>query len=516
MATKYLTLAASGLAYALSYDEPDGLPTAPSEYSVPSYSLPTGGTTYECNLSADFTTALASAVAGDVIVLKAGFTYQGNFTVPVTDGSDWLYIISDSMASLPAEGTRVTGSDATYMPAIRSATYENPPLTIPRGATKVRIVGCQITSAHSNTSNIQYGLVRVGYGGSGTADNIVLDRCYIHAQAGADTYDGVVFYTVTNYALIDSNVSSIHSTGADESHGIHVYTAEGPGLIHNNYVEAAGQNIFIGDNSVSNVPKDITITKNHCFKPFTWWTLHPTYDSSTWKVKNIIEWKACSRCLCEGNVFEHNWEQSQTGVAVLFTPRGGAIADIHFKNNMILDVQSAWNINDADVTNDRILIENNLAFTTDTFTTYKLPDYFFFIAGTPGSQNDITIRHNTGVFIKAGANWHYGIIYFEGTADATTRLTFQDNLATHGSYGVFGDGGYEDDAAFARFCTEYTFDHNAQLSSPSAGGFTDTTFDNIPSDFALTGASSYHNAGSDGTDLGANMTQLASAISGVR
>ncbi|PYX23748.1 MAG: hypothetical protein DMG87_04895, partial [Acidobacteria bacterium] len=55
-------------------------------------------------------TALNNAQCGDTIALQAGATFSGSFTLPAKacDDQHWITIRTSALASLPAEGTRIT------------------------------------------------------------------------------------------------------------------------------------------------------------------------------------------------------------------------------------------------------------------------------------------------------------------------------------------------------------------------------------------------------------------------
>src|SRR5438876_627593 len=70
---------------------PPGGPTDPALPTLLStqYSPPTGAT-INVPAGGNFQTALNNAQPGDQIVLAAGATYTGNFTLPVKTGSSWI------------------------------------------------------------------------------------------------------------------------------------------------------------------------------------------------------------------------------------------------------------------------------------------------------------------------------------------------------------------------------------------------------------------------------------------
>src|SRR3989449_378850 len=101
-------------------------PELPRVYLDTTYALPTGPT-ITVPPGGDFQAALNSAQPGSVIVLTAGATYAGNFTLPNKTGTGWIYIQSSALSSLPAPGTRVSPAQASLMPRLLD-TSGNPAL----------------------------------------------------------------------------------------------------------------------------------------------------------------------------------------------------------------------------------------------------------------------------------------------------------------------------------------------------------------------------------------------------
>ena len=61
-------------------------------------------------------TALNTAQPGDVLMLDAGATFTGNFTLPVKSGASYITIRSSAAdALLPATGVRITPAHATLL-----------------------------------------------------------------------------------------------------------------------------------------------------------------------------------------------------------------------------------------------------------------------------------------------------------------------------------------------------------------------------------------------------------------
>ncbi len=501
------------------------LPELPRVQVDTTYSLPTGGQTWIVNAGDNLQTILDAAQPGDVVQLEAGATFQGNFIVRPKIGDGWIYVVSSSLSQLPSSGTRVSAADAVNMPKLIAPDYSNPAIVVQQGVSKIRFVGIDITTTHTNTNVMQYGLVRVGIGGSGqaAADNIHFDRCFVHGTPTGGVRDGFVTYRATNFALIDSYLKDFH-TVTDESHGIQIYTSQGPTKIANNYIEVAGINVFVGDNGVDNIPADLEIVGNHLFKPLSYKQDDPSYAGTPWRVKNLIEFKAATRALIEGNLLENVWAEVQDGNAFVFTPRGGIVSDMTIRNNVVRKFVHGMMLNSADVILERVLIENNLFY--DAFDV-PTSQYAFRMAGGPGKANDFTIRHNTFMPNTQVS----GFINFYGSSPGEiTRLAVHDNLFTHGSYGVIGNNRAQDCPRYPSTCqitTSITMSwlmrlaslyqpqanwDNWQLpSSVAAVGFTDTTFDEI-GDFRLSVTSAYYQAGTDGEDIGVNVDAILAAL----
>jgi hypothetical protein len=235
---------------------------------------------------ADLQAAINDAEPGDVILLRAGETFTGNFLLKAKTSSATAYITirSDAAdASLPAPGVRLVPEGKPGANVRRSAlarlvgqgaSYKSTPVirTSP-GAHHYRLQFLEI----DGTGNVGYEtLVQLGENTSTQATaassphHFELDRIYLHGHASKGMKRGVAL-DCRDAVLRDSYISDIKSLA--DAQAIAVFNGAGPFTILNNYLEASGENVLFGgaDPKTPNlVPSNITIRQNHFIKPLAW------------------------------------------------------------------------------------------------------------------------------------------------------------------------------------------------------------------------------------------------------
>jgi len=495
-------------------------PELPGELVDASYS-PLSGQRIHVPAGGNLQAAINAAQPGDTIELEAGAVFSGNFTLPRKSTTGWIHIQSSGYATLPEPGRRASPLDASSMPRIVTPNTA-PVFKTQPGASQYRFVGLNIGATLQNQSATVFNLLDFGSDSTSAADlpsDLIVDRCYIHGNANANVRRGVALNSVRS-AVVDSFIDDIHERGAD-AQAIGGWTGPGPYLIENNFLAAATENIMFGGSppGIANlVPQDIVIRDNHLFKPLRWKTGDPSFDGNDWSIKNSFELKNARRVLVEGNVFENNWADSQSGFAILLTVRGedgkapwSAVQDVTFQYNIIKNSDHGLNMlayDDAATSQQtsRILIAQNY--------WDQVGGRLFQIVNTPaGGTESVTIQHNTSNL--AGNQF---LILGDTLDQPNTNLVVRDNLGPAGEYGVFGGGVGSGTAALNAYA-QWTFEGNvlagANAAIYPANNFYPANFpqdigfvDPANSDFRLSPSSPYNGRATDGGDPGVDFNAL--------
>lgn len=242
----------------------------------------------------------------------------------------------------------------------------------------------------------------------------------------------------------------------------------------------------------------------------------PPSIGTHWSVKNIFELKNARRVVIDGNLFENNWVDAQSGFAILFTVRNqdGTAAwsvteDVSFTNNIVRHAAAGINILGRDDLQPsdkakRISIKNNL---------------FYDIGGAQWGGNgrflqiteteNVVVDHNT-VIHTSNIITAYGVPNLD--------FSFTNNLAPNNAFGVVGDGSTSGTTTLDRYMPSGVFKKNVIIngratiypkknyfpSSIDEVGFVDPA----AGDFRLAPSSPYKEAGTKNKDIGADLDAI--------
>ena len=492
------------------------LPTLPLTFDS-SYAAQTGRTLV-VNSGGDLQAALNQAALGDTIVLQAGATYVGPYTLPnKSSGTGWIYIQSNAYAQLPRPGGRVSPADAVNMPRLVAPANDHAIVTV-NGSHHFRFVGIEFkTTPNTYMTN----LVQLGNEDKTTStlpSHITFDRCYFNADTNVGARRGLLA-NAAYVAVTDSYFEGFRENGAD-SQAINAYNTSGPLRFINNYLSGAGENMLIGGSDSAAptlIPSDIEIRGNSFFKPLNWM-------NSGWVVKNLLELKDARRVLISNNRFENNWAAAQTGFSLLITPRNDngtakwtITEDVTVTDNTFVNIGSGVNILGTDDLHPsqrtaRILLRNN--FLSVNGLNGAQGWSFMLLAG----PRDVTIDHNTVIASKTFLFAENG----PGTTK-TDQFTLTNNIFVSPT-GLIGTGTGPGLDTLTAFFSNWTIAKNAMTSGSAssypAGNFfpasaTEIRFVDAGSgNYALSASSPYKGAGTDGQDLGASSTLTSAPMSG--
>lgn len=521
--------------------------------SVDTTYVPPGGRTIAVRKGENFQAALDAAKPGDVIVLEAGATFTGPFTLPKKSGSEWTVVRSSAPeASLPPSGTRVDPSFAKAMPKLVAAS--EPVISAAPGAHHYRFIGIEIRPDRSGSPSegpVSWPIRRIWEALSGKRASpktealpknlvllgasetsleelphyIIFDRCYIHGDPENGTRRGIAMnsrYT----AVIDSYLSDFKEVGAD-SQAISGWNGPGPFKIVNNYLEGAGENVMFGgtDPSIADlVPSDIEIRGNHFAKLLSWKKDGPVYAGTPWTIKNLLELKNARRVLIDGNLFEYNWPQAQNGFAILFTVRNqdgsapwSVVEDVTFINNVVRHTANGINIlgrdnNHPSRQTKRILIKNNLF--EDVGGTWRGGRLFQLL----DRASDVVIEHNTALQTDS--------IVLGGDGAAHAGFVFSDNIAVHNAYGIIGSGVGPGHPTLKRYFPGAVIRKNVFVGGPGRryppenffpGSLDQVGFvDRAGGNYRLGALSPYRRVATDGKDVGVDFEALCTRLAAAR
>ncbi|HKG15733.1 MAG TPA: hypothetical protein VKB12_20600, partial [Pyrinomonadaceae bacterium] len=265
-------LLTAGLALVLAQRPRRVTPQAPGSRQGPNASH-----TINVRAGGDLRRAIEQARPGDTIVLEAGVSFTGTFTLPNKGASgEWITLRSSTPDSqLPGDTERVSPAHAPLLPKLLAPGGGEAALQTAPGAHHWRLVGLEIRPSRADT--LVYDLVKLGDGSAAqdapekVPHHLILDRCLVTAFPKQTLKRGVALNSAET-SIVNSYVAGFKSAEQD-AQAVGGWNGPGPFHVVNNYLEASGENLMFGgaQPSVAGlVPSDIEVRRNHFFKPLSW------------------------------------------------------------------------------------------------------------------------------------------------------------------------------------------------------------------------------------------------------
>jgi hypothetical protein len=267
----------------------------------------------------------------------------------------------------------------------------------------------------------------------------------------------------------------------------------------------------------------------------------PIHSTGTkFSVKNNFELKDCVNCLIEGNLIEYSWQSGQAGFLMTLTPvnqSGGdysnTLQDVTVRYNKGSHGAGAWGFTTTDATThisgatERLNVSNNLF--TDISPTWGAMQYTWTVSAGEHSGLltwdgvDVTVDHNTYITTTSGPM--RADLYKSGALRRLVNFKYSNNIERRGTNGLraltpgFDLEGQTSWDKFVSgtpvFAKNVIASATGSLYPNSANNFfpneTDlqAQFVSYPTgDYRIASGSTWKNAGTDGADLGANITQI--------
>ena len=366
----------------------------------------------------DAASLTAALTQGGTIQIAPG-TYSGNFVVAVPE---------TTLIGLSPMGRRVTPADVSAW-TLTPADPLQPTLSV--HASRVRVQGLFLTSGAPDRDCVLVGSP-TATDAAAQPDDVTFESVVILAgeQGG---HRGLSAHG-SHITLIRSHIANFWEIGRD-SQAFYANNGSGPYLLEDNYLEATGENVLFGGDTVripDLVPSDITIRGNDIVKPLEWKV------TKRGSVKNLVEFKNARRVLVENNRLDGCWKDAQDGTAIVLTPRNQygdspwvTVDDVTIRGNVVRNTPDAavldilgTDYNHVSQRVRRVVIEGNLFL-----------DARSGILVTGGVSEALIIRRNTFPAIQ------YRILAFDGKGadglpQVVTPLTLEGNVFLSGEYGI--------------------------------------------------------------------------------
>lgn len=394
------------------------------------------------------------------IIITAGETFTENVILPNKVCAQYVRLRSSRLDELP-DGVRVVEADSPKMPKIIApnnsinATIRTAQAS---GTGYWALEGLEISSPASQSGALyQFTLVGLPEDSTGekqlslTPHHITIDRSWLHGVTDVEGPQRCIGAHGRNIIVKNSRIENCKYNSGGDSQGIFIQNGPGPISVVNNYIEGGSENVLIGQGpGNSAIPwlsqRNLTFLGNYFYKRRSWkfseasgvptWT--PCLDgekyrntsggqwyicnANTWSttanqsrvfVKNLFELKEGQNTRVEGNSFDGNWRDGQSGTNFLINQsdtvqlnvRGIKMVSNKWRYGQAAFGTGYFGTSTVTYTGD-ILLANNLFedLGTDLYGyagSNAGSSTFFYLAQR--NQRNIFIQHNTVVRPLTGA-----------------------------------------------------------------------------------------------------------------
>ena len=284
------------------------------------------------------------------ILVPAGFIANDPITVPARNCTNYVTVRVADLSNLP-ENVRVTRADAPKLFKInaRSASISrsHQAISISPNANYFRFIGVWI----ERSGDFKNDIIAVDTYSLSQPSHMIFDRVLID---GNGTETNRAFAPNGRYfSLLNSSILNIKAIGY-ESKAIGQWRGNGPLVVVNNRLEAASINSLIGGATVTSADQVLDgfdFRSNHVWKSPDWVVADGV--GKGYGVKNLFELKCGYNVSAIGNVFENNYQDGQSGEAILIKSSAqpeesnmyAEVRGLDFRNNKILNTRAGFNVN---------------------------------------------------------------------------------------------------------------------------------------------------------------------------
>lgn len=472
-----------------------------------------------------------NGTVGNETIIELDGTYTGQLVID-DSCANIIYRTAD-FASLPSQSTRLGDEHEEFLATITrvGSAGGDYVLGIPSGsgttgATNQIFVGVKFEVTGSYTDIID--LIRIGELNASRDTSqlpvgIGFVHCWVTASDTTEMRDGVRFDAIDSF-FVKSRFTNLDGGGEDGSTGIRCYVCARM-VFDDLYMEVESAGVFLGSNE-TNRGDDIQISNLQITRPAEW-------DDANGLLKSPgVETKIALRCLIENNYIENGtWGDGTFGaISIKAGEPSFSVTDkysrhVTIRNNDIYNCKRGIVLNEKGSSgtgeqgpNMDILVENNVVRgTTGSFSLVINPQF-----DDEDTFDRIATRHNS-----------FDVVTQCGTALPGRYLIYKDNILTNFTVNATGSGGVGLETVFGSL---YDFQYNAIPGGfisqyDNYGSITGVLDNNLfPADSSTLGYATYpptalahleitggvcNNAGSDGTDIGADIAELVTIMSGV-